>query len=319
MKNLLLPYLRTAKLIKLRMQTRVQLAFPHPERDRLPVRFIVGCGRSGTTVLGRVISMNPRVHYLSEPYHLWQGIDPRMDVTGLHSSPDQTRFFLGADELTPEAHRNYDRLIARSGRASDHLCVIEKTPHNAGKLGWINAAEPDVRVLHIVRNGINVVRSIDRLASRPTYKLGFRAAYNQWWGEHGAKWKALYNEGTERGYFPDELDQLVGNDQKGAYEWLVSIGEVQRHRALLGDRLLEITYTQLTADPEGSCRLIAEHFGFPCTDEWINQTKSTLSPERVNKGDTLRLPQKMCDQFNAYQREYGFEESAACLAPEVHA
>lgn len=261
---------------------------------------------------------NPHVHYLPEPYHLWCVIDPRVDVTGLHTRPEGTRFFMDGSDVRDAAQDRYDRLIARSGRASEHCCVIEKTPHNAGKLGWIDSLESGARVLHIVRNGLSVVRSIDLLATNPTYTLAFRPNYNQWWGERGAKWKALTREGPELGYFADEVHLLKQNDQRGAYEWLVSIGEIDRNRSMLGDRLLEITYSELTADPESTCTSIAEHFEIPCDAGWLARAKSMLGSERVNNGEPLRLPDAMRAQFNAYQERYGFEGRAAALGNTVN-
>lgn len=306
MKQALLPYLRTAKLLKLRAGARFRCANPHAKRDRLPVRFIVGCGRSGTTVLGEVVSMNPSVNYLREPYHLWQAIDTRMDVTGLHSSPSDSMLFFDHEDSTPEARAKFDKLIARNGRADLHECVIEKTPHNAARLGWIRAVVPDARVLHLVRNGLSVVRSIGRIASKPYYRLGFKPSYNQWWGTRSNKWKRLSREAAARGYYPNEVGLLRTNEQKGAYEWLVSIGEIDRWRETLGDQLMEITYTALTEDTKATCERVATHFDIPCNTKWVERANTLLNRERVNTGTTLRLPKRMCDQFNAYQCRYGF-------------
>jgi len=248
--------------------------------------------------------------YLREPYHLWQAIDPRMDVTGLHSDPEDTRFFMEADDVTDRAKKRFEKTIARTGTKGAHQCVIEKTPHNAGKLGWIEGIEPGYKVIHIVRNGLSVVRSMHRLATKPTYRLAHKPNYNQWWGENGAKWKALEQEGPALGYFSDEIDQLKSNTQRGAYEWLVSIGEVDRWRDRLGDRLLEVTYTQLTSNPAETCRRIAEHFQIPATDEWIQLATEMLSSERVNEGDELVLPPMMAKQFNEYQQRFGFDGRA---------
>lgn len=311
MKSLALPYLRLGKLLLLRARARMLIKPSSPES--MPVRFVVGCGRSGTTILGKVISLNPHAKYLSEPYHLWQAIDPRMDVTGLHSSPDDARFFMEADDLTQHAKNRYERLITKAGKQGVHQCVIEKTPHNAGKIGWIEAAEPDAKIVHIVRNGLNVIRSIDRLSTNPTYTIAFKSNYNQWWGTNGAKWKALSKEGSARGYFSDEIDSVRSNAQKGAYEWLVSIGELDRWRDQLGDRLLEITYSQLTSDPGKTCEMIAKHIDIPSPDSWIEQAREMVSAERINKGDDLMLPPCMAQKFNEYQERFGFEGRAISM------
>jgi len=253
-----------------------------------------------------MISMNPYTMYFCEPYHLWQAIDSRMDVTGLHSAPLDARFFMGSEDVTERSRRRYEVLISRAGKLGVHRCVIEKTPHNVGKIGWIEEVEPEAKIIHIVRNGISVTRSIDQIATKPFYRLAFRSKYNQWWGEQDAKWKALMTEGPSLGYFGDEIGQLRTNAQKGAYEWLVSIGEVDRWRDRLGDRLLEITYTQLTADPAAICKQISEHIEIPAPPDWLLQARAMISSERVNEDNTLVLPTLMAQKFNEYQERFGF-------------
>ncbi len=49
-----------------------------------PVVFLIGCGRSGTTILGKLFALHPQVHYLFEPYHLWAAIDPATDCINLY-------------------------------------------------------------------------------------------------------------------------------------------------------------------------------------------------------------------------------------------
>jgi len=90
LKSTLLPYLRSVKLLKLRTQTRARCVFPPSESRRLPVRFIIGCGRSGTTILGRVLSLNEHTTSLDTPFDLDPGtslLDFLSDEHG--ASPDQ--------------------------------------------------------------------------------------------------------------------------------------------------------------------------------------------------------------------------------------
>lgn len=310
MTNALLPYARTFKLLALDAQAELRLRHPPSERKRLPVRFLVGCGRSGTTILGKLFAGNQHAHYLREPYHLWKTIDRRFDVTGLHSDPTGARFFMDSDDFTERAAHRFDTLIARSGDPARHLCVVEKTPHNAARIGLLERFEPDARFVHIARDGVNVVRSIDRLASSPTYKMAWRSSYNQWWGKHGAKWNALASEGAAKGYFPDEVPLLKSNMQRGAYEWLASLCEVNAWKPRLGDRLLEVTYTQLTSDPVATCSRICDHIGVPAPKAWAGNLRDMVSTERTNKGDDLVLPPKMAEVFNELQAQYEFPNKA---------
>jgi len=54
-------------------------AMPTLSLDR-PV-FILGCRGSGTTILGRSLSLHPKVTYLDEPTNLWVLCYPESDVS----------------------------------------------------------------------------------------------------------------------------------------------------------------------------------------------------------------------------------------------
>lgn len=291
----------------------MRCVFPPSASRHRPVHFLVGCGRSGTTILGLILAKNESIHYIYEPYHLWYIVDPRLDATGLHARPSDVRFFLDEDDYSDDSRGRFDSLFSRRPREGIARCVIEKTPHNAARIGWIDAIEPGARFIHIVRNGINVVRSIDRIATESSYRYAFRSGYNQWWGEGDVKWNALKGQGAARGYFPDEVDLLTSHTQRGAYEWLVSIGEIDHCRDRLDDRIFEITYTQLTSEPATICKQIADHIDVPAPRGWLDQACGMLSKERVNEGDDLLLPPAMASKFNEYQERYGFDGRAVSI------
>lgn len=307
MRSVLLPYYRFGRLYVQRAQTRLRCAFPHRASQRRPVHFIIGCGRSGTTILGRLLEANDEVRYIYEPYHKWYIVDSRMDVTGLHKDSSDNRFILDAKDVTDQARERFDLLFARLAQADQQQCIIEKTPHNAGRIGWIDEVNPDARYIHIVRNGLDVVRSIDRIATESSYRYAFRSGYNQWWGESGAKWKALSRDGAARGYFGDEVDQLKTNTQRAAYEWLVSLCEVDRYREQLGNRLLEITYHQLIEEPAETCKQISDHLGCRATESWLMGVQEKIRKPRQSQGYHLDLPQKIAQKVNEFQSRYGFE------------
>jgi hypothetical protein len=183
---------------------------------------------------------------------------------------------------------------------------LEKTPQNAARIGWLETLESSPRYVHIVRDGMSVVRSIARLASNPTYRLALKPHYNQWWGERETKWDAIRKSGCDHGYFTDCIDQISTHEQRAAYEWLLSLQEIDRHRDALGNRLLEITYNELTQDPRSVLNRIADHFGFPAPAPWVELAVSKIQPERVYEHADLKLPKPMVTVFNEYQERYGF-------------
>jgi len=84
------------------------------------------------------------------------------------------------------------------------------------RIPMLNSFSPPSPILHLVRNGIDVVRSIDRLAGINTYPLGGKGDWNQWWGRDNCKWTALSNDAISAGWFADEVPLIDTNQQMGA-------------------------------------------------------------------------------------------------------
>ncbi len=314
MKQTLMPYLRAAKMWRMRTHARRE-ARRATEADRHiegpAPRFIVGCGRSGTTILGKVFMLHPQVKYFFEPYHLWAEIDPKTDATSLYVKGAGS-FVMDEADLTDQARLRFNRLIMRA--RADRRIIIEKTPHNVARLGYLEAlSDHQARYLHIIRSGIDVARSIDRLASGNTYRMAGKGAYNQWWGTDEAKWHAIVRSGKARDCFAGEIDALTTHAQRGAYEWILSLSEADRWRDTLESRLLEIRYADLTAAVDQTLTTICTHFEVDAPDAWLAQARDMIGTERSNKGQPLQLPHGMCAAFNELQDRYEFEGRAEPL------
>jgi len=313
------PLARTAKLRLLKRKAdrlvRITVAAERGESPDLPPPvFIFACGRSGTTILGKLLALHPEVCYLREPYHLWAAIDPALDVTNLHVRIPP-KLWWEADEATDAIRTRFARLILGERERTGRRVLIEKTPHNVYRIGLLEAlTNSRARFIHIVRDGLDVARSIDRLASNQPYRMAGRADYNQWWGSNDLKWHRLRIEGPSRGHFSEnDVAQLKSNAQKGAYEWLTSLGEADRWRPVLGDRLLEITYPTLTADPIGTLSRLTAHIGASAPRSWLDRVSPMVSSERRNEGEALTLPPAMAQAFNDWQSRENFPGRAASL------
>ena len=303
------PLLRTAKLAVIRRRAERLARTPCPHETSPPPPppgFIVACGRSGTTILGRLFATHPEIAYLREPYHYWAQVDRRCDVTNLHYRV-RGLWFMDAEDRTDRAQIVFNRLVMGERARSGKPMVVEKTPHNIARIGFLEALAPGARYVHIVRNGIDVCRSIEQLATLQPYRMAFRSRYNQWWGEDGAKWRALSEEGPKRGYFANEVARLVTDAQRGAYEWLTSLGEAERWRDRLGERLLELRYQDLTTDPRGCLARLCEHLGVAAPVDWLESVAQLVGPERVRARTPITLPPGMADAFNSSQERYGFD------------
>jgi hypothetical protein len=100
---LAVPLARRIRLDGIHAAARRRAARGPADPPPRPPLFVVGCGRSGTTILGNLIGIHPGVTYLNEPYHLWAAIDPALDLTNLHVRHRARLFW--TDPATDEERR----------------------------------------------------------------------------------------------------------------------------------------------------------------------------------------------------------------------
>jgi hypothetical protein len=184
--------------------------------------------------------------------------------------------------------------------------LVEKSPINALRLGYLDAMVPAARFVHIVRDGTDVARSIQQKAA-VTRRMAFRPPLNDWWGVGCAKWFALRRDAVAAGYYPDEVGQLTTDAQRGAYEWLLSLHEVDAWRERLGSRLVELRYVDLIEDPRTIIAAVAESLGLSCPAVWLAQVTSMVRrPASRGPSEPLILPRQMCADFNSFQARFDF-------------
>jgi hypothetical protein len=181
------------------------------------------------------------------------------------------------------------------------------------RVGYLDLLVPGAYFIHIVRDGMAVIDSIEKLTHENSYKVALRKNNNAWWGVGFCKWEYLKRDGKQHHYFADEVDALTDTRQMAAYEWFLSLAEVEKRRGQLGDRLVEITYDDLVAEPKKTLNKIADRCGLGKNNEWPGKVLYLMG--KNNNADVavkkeLILPPKMCEAFNVMQKKYGFTSFA---------
>ncbi|HEY2585548.1 MAG TPA: sulfotransferase [Tepidisphaeraceae bacterium] len=121
------------------------------ESARPSMAFIVGCARSGTSILGELIAAHPSVKYVFEATKVWESIGRRPD--GSHR--------LTAADTSWGVRRRIRRQFARChGHCEPGGVVIEKCPRNALRIPFLHRMFAHARFIHIIRDGRDVACSL---------------------------------------------------------------------------------------------------------------------------------------------------------------
>lgn len=264
---------------------RLLSSLPSLRRVEAPV-FILGTGRSGTTILGIVLSMHRDVGFLNEPKALWAGLFPNEDLIGNYNrNPAQYR--LDAQAATPSLVRRAHRIFGAYLRLSGTRRVVDKYPELIFRTGFVRAIFPDAKFLFLSRNGIETCVSIRRWSERLGQRVGGET--HDWWGVDDRKWKMLLEQIIPE--HPDlaaHTNKLAGLDQeaRAAVEWIVTMREGMRLTAADPRRTLHVPYASLCADPRGWATRLETFLGLPSDLVFEDYASATLS----NPSRDLKMP-----------------------------
>ncbi|GAA5520456.1 sulfotransferase [Aliifodinibius salicampi] len=228
--------------------------------------FLVGCPRSGTTLLQSMLSSHPKVISFPETHLLSHTIpvNPVLRFLKIYGSTSRSVLLRSMIDLGLNREQVFQpkSVIFRSAawvnvilenidRLANHLAEensafwLEKTPRHLRYISLISKADPDSRFIHIIRKGKEVVSSMYFATQKHP---------EQWGGERSIE-KCVYwwNRSTKYS------KQYLGS---------------QKH--------LFISYEQLVSEPEVVLKAFCKKTGLPYYPVMIqsyHETASTLIKE----------------------------------------
>lgn len=125
--------------------------------------FCVGTRRSGTNWLQRILTSHPEVVAVpSETYLFSRGLAPLGERFhhGVRSSPGVGSVFMNREAYIEAVRAFCDAVFAQFLDGDRHRYVLERTPEHALSLDLIGEVYPDSHIVHIIRDGRDVVRSL---------------------------------------------------------------------------------------------------------------------------------------------------------------
>jgi len=239
---------------------------PQLKSVRRPI-FIVGTGRSGTTILGKILSLHRDVGFLNEPKALWHAIYPHEDIIGSYDrGPAAVR--LGEADARDEVKRNAHRLFGAYLTVVGASRLVDKYPELIFRIPFVRSIFPDAQFIWIMRNGWDTIRSIDRWSDR----LGEtrNGEQHNWWGVDDRKWRLLVEQVAathpELARKKAELRAIDRHVDRAALEWALTMQEGITQQDQNPETVTPTRYEALANDPKSAVRSLYAACDLPHDD-----------------------------------------------------
>jgi hypothetical protein len=246
-----------------------------------PYLFIVGCARSGTTLVHRIvdahpeIAITPEMHWITRQFKSRNGLVASELVSELSGHKRFAQFeipreefegLLGSGEALPYP-TFLRRVFGLYGKINNKPLVGNKTPAYVRSIPTFHALWPEAKFVHIIRDGRDVFMSI--LNWKKAERIVGRYAS---WEEDPVSTTALW--------------------------WERKVRKGREDGAALGPGLYhETLYEDLVEDPERECKRLCEFLGVPYDDAMIrfHEGRERVKPGRSAKSAWLRVTSGLRD------------------------
>ena len=241
--------------------------------------FIIGTGRSGTTILGMVLSMHRDVGYLNEPKAIWHLIHPKEDVIGSYSKEEGIYRLTSAD-ATDEMCRRAEKLFGAYLTTTFSQRLVDKYPELIFRVDFVRTLFPDARFVFLVRNGWDTCHSIAAWSERLGIQV--KGETHDWWGVDNRKWDLLVEQlVTTDDDLKDTVAEIRNFDRhldRAVVEWVVTMREGLNQEQSFPDCTYKVHFEELTTQPKKTLASLCDFCELPIDKTFIDYAQRTLHP-----------------------------------------
>lgn len=250
---------------------------PQLKKARAPV-MILGAGRSGTTILGILLSIHRDVGFLNEPKALWHtALGGGEDLIGSYDRGPAS-YRLTAAHAHETTRRTMNRIYGAYLAVTGTRRVVDKYPELIFRMPFVQAIFPDAKFVFIARNGWDTCGSIQGWSSRLGTQTGGET--HDWWGADDRKWHLLVDqilpEHPDLAPHAAQIRDWTAQNQRAIVEWIVTMREGQTLAAAHPAAVLHIRYEDLCATPRDTIAKVAAFADLPDDDTLLSYAEAKL-------------------------------------------
>lgn len=241
--------------------------------------FILGIGRSGTTILGIVLSMHQDVGFLNEPKAIWHLIHTKEDVIGSYSKKEGVYRLTSGDATEDVCHRA-ERLFGAYLSTTSSKRVVDKYPELIFRVDFVRTLFPEARFVLLVRNGWDTCHSIAKWSERLGVQVNGKT--HDWWGVENRKWQLLVNQlvasDDELAGHTEEIGTFQKHLDRASVEWTVTMREGLNVLRDYPDSIYTIRFEELTTRPTEVLTSLCEFCELDLDKTFLDYARHTLHP-----------------------------------------
>lgn len=278
---------------------------PQIREVRKPI-FIIGSGRSGSTVLGTILSMHKDVGFLNEPKAIWHTLYPYEDVIGNYTG-DMASYRLDASTATPEVIRSAHRIFGGYLASVNSRRLVDKYPELIFRVPFVKKIFPDAKFIFLIRNGWDTCSSIDQWSKRKG--VTEEEDNHDWWGRNNRKWKIMFDELVSRD--PDlskaikTISTFSDHTQMAAVEWIVTMREGLLRMKSYPDSIYMFKYEDLCNKPRQALSNLLRFCELPDDEKFYKYAQGVLTPNPTYK--LFKLHPEVAPAFEQTMRSVGYK------------
>lgn len=283
---------------------RLQANLPFAKKIINPI-FIIGTGRSGTTILGICLGIHKDVGFLNEPKAVWAYAYNKEDLIGSYNLTPAS-YQLDENDFSILIKNRVNRIYGHFLRISRSNRVVDKYPELVFRTNFVKKVFPDAKFIFLHRDGHSTCSSISHWSER----LGLHEnnETHDWWGLNRRKWDILCSEVLPKNEnlknYIEVISRYTNHEHMAAVEWMLTMRQGIKISKEFPESVMSLSYDDFVRSPNVRAKVL-EFCELAPDPKFDNYCETVLKPTKVK--EKLNLPTELIYEFNSVMMELGYE------------